>query len=89
MGLDIMDKKYENNPVMRDIEICKRCTYFHKENDPDTGRGFHWGVGYRCGAVAFGVPWSKESYRAVSEDEFVRSTIHFTTGKGRCCQNKD
>ena len=78
-----------DDDVERDFEICRKCRFFHEENDPIEGRGWHWGVGSRCAAVAFGSPWSQESAHASPEEEFVRAHILFIPGRNSCCQNKD
>lgn len=40
-----MDKKFEGKPVVRDIEICRKCGCLKRVNDPIVENdGWHWGV---------------------------------------------
>ena len=72
-----MDEKFKNKPIARDIEICKKCVYFTRVNDPiKENDGWHWGVGVYCSncSTVKGQPWCVETRHAVSEEEFVRAT---------------
>ena len=72
-----MDPKFEGKPVVRDIEICKKCICFKRVNDPiKENDGWHWGVGVYCSncATVKGQPWCVETRHAVPEEEFVRAT---------------
>lgn len=78
---------------IRDIEICRKCRYFHVENDPDDGNGWHWGVGVRCSNVPFMVPWRTDANcqkghgpKAVSEEEFEYVKIPMTNPEKTCLQ---
>ena len=85
-----MDKKFEGKPVVRDIEICKKCVYFERTNDPiKENDGWHWGVGVYCSncATVKGQPWCVETKHAVAEEEFVRATKLWANEK-RCLQYK-
>lgn len=85
--LKIMQQK------LRDIEICRKCRFFHVENDPDNGHGWHWGAGVRCSNAPFMVPWRKgcncsieNAPHAVSEDEFEYVAINMTDPEKNCLQ---
>lgn len=83
-----MDEKFEGKPVVRDIEICKKCGHFKRVNDPAEGkRGWHWGVGVYCNNFPKGVVcgWCKETLHAVTEEEFVRAT-KIWANKNNCPQ---
>ena len=85
-----MDEKFEGKPVVRDIEICRKCMWFKTAYDPlIENDGWHWGVGVYCGNYPhnIAVGWCKETHHAVSEEEFVRATIHFID-PDRCPQHK-
>ena len=85
-----MDKKFEGKPVVRDIEICRKCVYFERVNDPVVeNTGWHWGIGVYCSncATVKGQPWCVETRHAVTEEEFVRATKLWADEK-RCPQYK-
>jgi hypothetical protein len=85
-----MDEKFAGKPVVRDIEICKKCRWFKTVNDPITGRGWHWGVGVYCSNFPhkYNVTgWCVETPHAVSEEEFVRATKIYVYPE-KCVQYK-
>jgi len=75
-----MDAKFEGKPIVRDIEICRKCKAFKTAYDPlIENDGWHWGIGVYCNNFPhnIAVGWCAETPHAVSEEEFVRATIHF------------
>ena len=56
--LKIMQQK------LRDIEICRKCRFFHVENDPDNGHGGTWINGYWHGDSRVG----NETFDAISKN---------------------
>ena len=74
-----MNEEFAGKPVVRDIEICRKCRWFKTVNEPITGRGWQWGVGVYCANFPHKYNargWCKETPHAVTEDEFVRATIY-------------
>ena len=85
-----MDEKFKNKPIARDIEICKKCVYFTRVNDPiKENDGWHWGVGVYCSNFPKMTTcgWCAETPHAVSEEEFVRATKYWAD-KSLCPQEK-
>ena len=45
-----MNEKFVGKPIVRDINICKKCKWFKTVNDPIVKDGhWHWGIGVYCG----------------------------------------
>ena len=72
----------------QDVNVCRTCGYFREVNDPETHDGkWHWGVGVYCACHGKQVPWSKQSAKAVTVDEFEMVEIHFAPNWGKCPQH--
>ena len=66
-----MDKKFEGKPVVRDIEICRKCSWFRGVDGED---GYDkQGIYCRNYHSMSNSTWCAETPHAVTEEEFVRA----------------
>ena len=86
-----MDKEFEGKPVVRDIEICRKCEWF-RVVDSDDGydkAGIYRGKGVFCrNYFSKYTTWRIDSNLAVSEEEFVRVRKTVCVYENECLQPK-
>ena len=84
-----MNERLEDEPIIRDIEICRKCRWF-RVVDSDDGydqEGIYRGKGVFCrNYFSKYTTWRKNNNLAVSEEEFVRVRKHVCVYENECLQ---
>ena len=87
--MTIMNERLEDKPIVRDIEICRKCKWF-RIVDSDDGydkSGIYRGKGVFCrNYFSKYTTWRKGSNTAVSEEEFVRVVKSVCVYENECLQ---